>query len=889
MPQHDTWSPYTLPDVTGMTPFLGPCWMDDIAICITADTCQALESKAGIAGSILIDMSEAHGMCPNLQPNKTEILMVFKGRGSRALKTKYYKPGEPAKIPMICEDKTCHLHVTSSYLHLGNILHHSGRSGRSGLELRRRVAISQQAFGHHRKLFFHNKTLEWSKRKEIFDTLILSKLLYGAETWALLDDKTMAYFHAAVLRLYKRLLRHPPDAVETDNAVLAAGDFISPSTLLRRQRLRYLGVLHRCNDLVPWGLLVQDESWQALVRDDLEWMHEQLHHASDLPDPSVSFQPWNSIMKFHQKYWKRLVNRAVQHETRQRAREEAVLRFHRDLFIELQRHGSLSCDAPLPKRKLTFSYYGCMKCQVRCRSYAGESVHMCKAHGTVAAHRFLFEGTQCPQCLKEFFTHAKLSNHLRGSRQCRHALLARGHAFHPEPGHGSKINEALEKAHDGICPPLPAEGPHVPPSRAVDPVNYDLALYDTLALALIESTETVSVLTLTEKFKQISTSLPVPWSKYVLTLKALSTDLTEDDASLCGVPLQTIRDLLAELCDPAEWPMFNALQTDPARLGEQDLIYYETWMQRFISQNELWTQPLHVPRPLARERIVLHAFSGRRRIGDVQYYLDRLQEQHDACLIIMVSVDIVIDPVYGDVSRGETREFWLHAIRCFWVIGFLGGPPCNTWSRARGQVLQDKRGPRIVRTNADPWGLTSLRLRELEDVHLGNVLLCFALEALCALALTSGIGLLERPSEPEDESLASIWRLFVMHILLKIPGVELLRVAQGLYGAASSKPTELLVVGMPDFRQALHSWRITKDLPKAVSIGCSATGQFKTSGLKEYPPAFCCGIAQGFWDKLTGMVGPDHFQIPEGFLVRCEAMRATEYGEFYGPDLAGHA
>ena len=185
VPHQDSWSPFGHADAEYMTPFLGPCWMDDIVICITGQSCAALESKAGVAGSLLIEMCESHGMSPNLKPGKTEIMLVFKGEGSRKIKKHYYKPGETAPLPLVCEERICHLHVTGSYLHLGNILHHTGRSG---IELKRRIAIGQQAFSQHRKLLFHNQRLTWERRKELFDTLVLSKILYGSETSQSIPD-----------------------------------------------------------------------------------------------------------------------------------------------------------------------------------------------------------------------------------------------------------------------------------------------------------------------------------------------------------------------------------------------------------------------------------------------------------------------------------------------------------------------------------------------------------------------------------------------------------------------------------------------------------------------------------------------------------------------------
>ena len=488
IPTCTSWTPYDeVDDGAGVIPFLGPCWMDDLAIGICATSCSALEAKVALAGSLLLDLCETHGMTPNLKPGKTEAILVFRGRQSRQYKTKYYKPGVPAQLPVICEERVRHIHVTGAYLHLGNMLHHSGRSA---MELRRRVAIAQQAFTQHRRLLYHNRALSWTRRRELFDTLILTKLLYGSETWVIPDWRTKEFFHAAVMKLYKRLLRLPHDFAGTDMAILAQGDLVSPSTLLRRQRLRYLGTLYANDEIVTWGLLQADTAWNQLIQGDLDWMYAQLHHASDLPDPRLRYSYWGYLMKDHRRYWKRLINRAVRHEVRQVTRIQEVTQFHFEFTQLLQQAGELTTPSPTAPVRRTMYHFGCLKCQLPCKNRAGEAVHMCKAHKILARQRYFFDGTQCPSCLKEFFTHGKLLNHLRNVRPCSEQLQARQIACVPAPGHGSLHNEQLARQHDGLCPPLNAEGPLPQPGRRAGIVDFDMTLYEEIVNKLLETEAT---------------------------------------------------------------------------------------------------------------------------------------------------------------------------------------------------------------------------------------------------------------------------------------------------------------------------------------------------------------------------------------------------------------
>ena len=94
------------------------------------------------------------------------------------------------------------------------------------------------------------------------------------------------------------------------------------------------------------------------------------------------------------------------------------------------------------------------------------------------------------------------------------------------------------------------------------------------------------------------------------------------------------------------------------------------------------------------------------------------------------------------------------------------------------------------------WGKASLAIRELLQLDTGNLLLLFTLELLVNLAIAGGVGGLEHPAAPADESKASIWRLPLIAYLLSWKEFNLIELSQGLWGAPSKKPTSLLIFMM---------------------------------------------------------------------------------------------
>lgn len=238
------------------------------------------------------------------------------------------------------------------------------------------------------------------------------------------------------------------------------------------------------------------------------------------------------------------------------------------------------------------------------------------------------------------------------------------------------------------------------------------------------------------------------------------------------------------------------------------------------------------------------------------------------------------------------QAFWIHGIHQGWVHGFLGGPPCATWSKARGARLADDEGnpkhraPRPVRSAQHLWGLPELALRELEHVIDGNILLGFCLESVLSLAVQGMTGIVEHPAEPEGNDLPSIWKLPLVQLILTLPGVERVKLAQGLLGADSPKPTELLVANLPSIKQDICSWRITPDLPRNSNIGRNQEGYFKTTQLKEYPPAFCAALAQCIVTAMRSHDTDEQISVEAQFLHQCQQMDSRDFGHFIGPDHA---
>ena len=338
-----------------------------------------------------------------------------------------------------------------------------------------------------------NKHLPQERRWELFRTLVLSKLSYGMESWTLSDWRTKEYIHNALLRLYRRLLAVPHGVHITDGDLLVRLGANSPTEILRLLRLRYLGTLHKRADLVPWGLLNQDTSWCQLIQDDMRWLWEQLRASSSLPDPAHGFAVWEDLWLHHASYWKRLVRRGGEHAILQRRRHHRVEHFHQrfvPLLSTMFPGGfDFKVDASTPfgtPRNEAAEIHACMACRKVFRSKGGLGAHLFRHHGQVSRLRLLFDTTSCRSCMKEYHTFSKLLAHLRYSTTCRERLWGSRVRVPPAEGTGSHGDRELCAVHDRLLPPLPAQGPQLPPVPARPLPDYDLHLVERIYQALID-------------------------------------------------------------------------------------------------------------------------------------------------------------------------------------------------------------------------------------------------------------------------------------------------------------------------------------------------------------------------------------------------------------------
>ena len=97
----------------------------------------------------------------------------------------------------------------------------------------------------------------------------------------------------------------------------------------------------------------------------------------------------------------------------------------------------------------------------------------------------------------------------------------------------------------------------------------------------------------------------------------------------------------------------------------------------------------------------------------------------------------------------------------------------------------------------------------------------------------------------------------------------------------------ILTLNLPDFVDQVRCGRVCSDLPATSSIGRDSCGHWRTSGLKEYPPALCRALACSFSLAILRCPPDDQAHICSEFWATCKSMILNDYGQHIGPDWAG--
>eukprot|EP00435_Cladocopium_sp_Y103_P015706 s4778_g3.t2 len=468
-------------------------------------------------------------------------------------------------------------------------------------------------------------------------------------------------------------------------------------------------------------------------------------------------------------------------------------------FISVLRQGAAEFDPDFDMPQVTerMEVFTC-PCGKQFSTPQGLALHRVRAHQQYAPeHRFI-NGASCPNCLRFFWSSARLQQHLAyiprggGANRCYQALLDQNYSTDyqaeaiPRPLCGALRLDALQAA--GPLPLRPHAG-----LIAIEEIQDEINTIETELQVTVRPED------------HLAADLGDWWLRLLFTCDAWA------ELVFLSWGEHILPDLLADALDgniefDIERTFLDIQQTMPSTEGRSRL----TWLRqrlRFL-QGEIDAEP-QPHRPV--------------RTGTANQH-ERMTTSQKVPSAYMTQAD------------------WLEILRT-----------------ARHQQLETtemteeerRRLPRPLRSFERILGLDGLKIKELEQLHAGS---SFFLQTTILLAyqlVIGGYAISEHPAPPQDASRASIWTTPWIQLLRQHPAVQLHVVSQWRFGASVPKPTGLLAARLPKFLRSLYRHADANlRKPQAVAIGRNADGSFKTSCHKEYPPLFSAGIVSVITDQL---------------------------------------
>ena len=725
---------------------------------------------------------------------------------------------------------SAYVNIVGAYKHLGSWVQVNGNLNK---ELSCRVAIGHATMSKYRSAIFSNRALPLVRKVHLFQSLVLSAVMFNAPAWYLQRKKDVERFHSGIMALYRRLANnHFGLQARTwrDETVQARLSLPSPFTLLHLHRLRYLQHIVRRGDGAVWASLQQHAYWWEMVDLSLTWLRQNV--LRPLPDIPVSdhWSHWEPFLAPAGGAWQSLLRRAVRHDALQTRKSSAWSDFHLLVCHYMVEQGFQT----LPFYAVECDQFACARCRQSFRTCSAWSVHAFRKHGRTTISRQVAQGDSCAICLKKFHDHNGLVNHIKNNPDCFWQLRTTNGLVDPQPSLNSRTE--IRSRTELRTPVYRLSGPKPPLVDVADPMpsTAQQELFDAWDQVRCnvgnnfqdhEQVRELLRLATLDTVLPIHEILYVAWS-WLRLLRGQGTVVI--DQGFDQVFTRFIRGL------DAPWLLQDQSLRRPKVTDPEEIL-------------SLWLNgpptTLPVPRPLKLKQIIVaHLFSGRRRPGDLQAQLEQL------CFpggeVVVLSVDIIFSEQWGNLLRPDTLELFLRACREGLIIAIVAGP-CETWSIARLRAYMGDGGPRPVRNIDHLAGFNLLSIREAQQVCVGNELFGVAMALATAMWCAAGLMILEHPAEPAKQpGAASIWRTTLVRFLLSRPGCVRHRVYQGHFGARSSKPTDLLVVSPPPNLAAIfNDLRLCQSVPAGGTIGRDELGRYRTATLKEYPPRFCHALA----------------------------------------------
>ncbi|CAK9037599.1 unnamed protein product [Durusdinium trenchii] len=365
-------------------------WADDLCIPSVSNSNDGLLEEVEATFQFVEGLFTKHGFTLNLSRGKTEGLPTFVGPGAAECRRRLLQN------PVVHGHKD--LQLGASYKHLGTYVDAAGELRR---DIQVRVAVAWTSFRQLSRRLLRNPSLSLRARVALLDSLILSRLLYGAGSWGALTGKQYRVLNAC----YRNLLRQISFQVAckgkaqvwTDEAILCYLELPCLRVKLAVARLLYARRLavhapHFLLDSLQCERSTRPDSWLGAFEVDMEWLRAH-----------VSVDGWGltwldlcASWRAGRPGWKRLV-------------QQATVKY---VLVKKMLHSQAPASVPGHNAAADCDAFEC-HCGASFTTSRALRSHQVHSHGVRAPEYNMLRHPCCPVCLRFFWTLPRAQAHLR--------------------------------------------------------------------------------------------------------------------------------------------------------------------------------------------------------------------------------------------------------------------------------------------------------------------------------------------------------------------------------------------------------------------------------------------------------------------------------------------
>ena len=776
--------------------FYDVSFVDDVCVMIShPDNSQLVPLAQQIATSWCA-VARKRGLLVNFKEDKTELMVMFRGKGSRELKTATFVQQEP--VVNVADGNVLRtLRLVHSYKHLGTYLQADAKPVR---DVEARISRAKQAWGPLCRPFFLKKEVQVDTKLQIFRALVMSRHLFHTYTWSWVPPVLLDRWHNAIKPMICPLVKQSVgrECVEILDVFTLCGLIWlpAPKDLLAKSRLLYLKRALIYGPATLWSLLHgvdHAHGWLAHLQQDLHWFLDFHSSADDMP-PVHDVRGWLQCVKQCQT-WGSMVRKAAATCMRFRYNEATGKLWEKRMAAGFRKFGVEVESIPSAHQ------WQCNLCDKSFGSKRALAMHSHQVHGYRPLPKYYANGSMCWICAKEYHARPRLVHHLMYSTSCVDKLRQ-------------------------LFPPLSDE--------AVQQLDEEDSQWAKQQQQLGWS-----------RYKAHLPAIRVPFAMLPAPGSPAGDKLFADWAERfgCGgnpfLQLDGRTNSEEDSSAPSPHPAF-VMQS----YGGPESGYGGVYDYKGVS---VWDCRVSL-----RCIAFVHFYSGYRRRHDLHHCIEN-QTMIGSLQVFCLSVDLCLDQTHGDLMVDANQQWWLDRVASRQVFGGGGGSPCETFSAAR--MLEN--GPPPLRDEQHPFGKKLLTKKQSKQVAVGNMLLFFIMRFLQCIASAGGCGFAEHPQFPTwmlSRSPASIWRLTPVQWFRKLACASFISFDQCTVGGPSVKPTTLLLVRLGQTRAFLRSQgdcgRCAHGPGAHKALGGREGDSFATAKAKIYPHGLNRAIAEGICGYL---------------------------------------